>query len=367
LAPQSGSTFAADVPIRGDVSQISPPIRILLVCVVGFLGAYMLFLRPKEETIPPVEPAPNTQTSEPAVSEPGKVAEAAQEAVDATNGKLSEQESVDGVDAGETAATTKTDSETTPKSPEATASAAGVDLNGIPKPVAKAIRQHKVLVLLFWNGKSADDKAVHAALANVNRWHGRVAVQSVSIKKISKYGRVARGVDVEQSPTVVVADTELRAEALVGYVDARTIDQAVVDAFRNSDGLFTDAYLKQVDAVCVQNSNRVAAIPNFYSQGDAKKVDARLTTFDREIQGFIADFNAIKAPKKWRSFKAATAKDYAQGELAVAAFASAVTPKSSGQQMLAAQTRYRTDTKAISNRADKRFDAQGLFRCGSQF
>ena len=36
-----------------------------------------------------------------------------------------------------------------------------------------------------------------------------------------------RGVNLEQSPTVVVADRDLRAETLVGYVDRTTIDQAV--------------------------------------------------------------------------------------------------------------------------------------------
>src|SRR4029078_8818852 len=97
-----------------------------------------------------------------------------------------------------------------------------------------------VVLLSVANGKPDDDKAVHAALKKVDRWDGRVSVQTASIKKISKYGRIARGVDVEQSPTVVVADTRLAAETLVGYVDAETIDQSVVDALRNSGGLFTD-------------------------------------------------------------------------------------------------------------------------------
>jgi hypothetical protein len=86
------------------VSQISPPIRIVLVAAIAFIGAYMLFLRPKDEVTPPAEPAPNVQTDAPAVSKPGKVVEAAQGAVAAANGQLEQQESVDGVDAGEAAA-----------------------------------------------------------------------------------------------------------------------------------------------------------------------------------------------------------------------------------------------------------------------
>ena len=88
--------------------------------------------------------------------------------------------------------------------------------------------------MLFSNGKSYDDKAVEKALTKINRWDGRVFVHTAPLRKISKYGRIARGVNVEQSPTVVVADRDLQAETLVGYVDRATIDQAVVDARRNT-------------------------------------------------------------------------------------------------------------------------------------
>ena len=235
------------MPIREVVSQISPPIRIVLVLAVAVLGAYMLFLRPKPEEIPPVDPA-GTSTSQ-----PGQIRDQAEEAVDSANSQLAQQESVDGVDAGEAAAGTTTATETAPKTGEAAAAAAGVDLSGIPKPIAKAIRKDKALVPLFWNGKSADDKAVHKALADVNRWDGRVFVGAVSIKKISQYGRIARGVDIEQSPTVVIADNQLRAETLVGYVDAATIDQMVVDAFRNTTGLYLTAYERSIDKICTRS------------------------------------------------------------------------------------------------------------------
>jgi hypothetical protein len=140
-----------------------------------------------------------------------------------------------------------------------------------------------------------------------------------------------------------------------------------VDAFRNSGGLFTDAYLKKVDAVCVQHSNKMAAIPNFYGDGSVKGADARVTSYDRAVQGFMRDFNAVKAPKKWRSFKTATARDLAAVELALAQFATAVTPKSSVASVLAAETRYRADVKGPGKRFDKRVNGQGLFRCGSDF
>jgi hypothetical protein len=353
------------------VSQISPPIRILLVVLVAFVGVYMMFMRPKEEVIPPAEPAPNTQTSEPAVSEPGKVAEAAQNAVDATNESLAKQESVDGVDAGEaaagTSAGTKSKAESAAKTGEAAAAEAGIDLNGIPKPIARAIRKDKTLVLLFWNGKSADDKAVHEALANVNRWDGRVFVGSASIKKIAKYGRITRGVDVEQSPTIVVADNQLRAETLVGYVDATTIDQVVVDAFRNTTGLFTDAYLKQVDKVCFQHSNAWASMPNYYVGTSSKTADARMTNATKRFSAFVTDFKAVDAPKKWRSFRSASVADLQTIETAANQFSATLTPSSGSAALVAGMDRFDAKIKPAEKRSNKRFNEQNLFRCGSQF
>jgi hypothetical protein len=354
------------------VSQISPPIRIVLVAAVAFMGVYMMFLRPKDEVIPPADPAPNTQTAQPAVSEPGKVAESAQGAVDAANGQLQEQESVDGVDAGESAAATQTSTKPATRDSQSDIAAAGVDLDGVPSKIARAIRHNKTLVLLFWNGKSADDKAVHKALADVNHWNGRVFVASASINKISAYGRIARGVDVEQSPTVVVADSDLHAETLVGYVDAQTIDQAVVDAFRNTTGIFTDAYLKQVDAVCVHNGNMLASIPtgfaNATSAGGVKKdLDGRLNRFHSKAKHFVADFKAIKAPKKWAAFKRASLADLNVIVTATATVSSTLTPKSSLAEIVAAGKRYGSAIKASDKRQAKRFDRENLFRCGSQF
>jgi hypothetical protein len=347
------------------VSQISPPIRILLVLAIAVTGVYMLFLRPKTEVVPPAAPAPNTQTSAPAQTGAGKAVEAAQNAVKATNGQIQSEESVDGVDAGESAAGTAATTKTA-KSGAAAAAAAGVDLKGLPKPVARAIRHHKTLVLLFWNGKSADDKAVHAAIKKVDRWHGRVYVRTAPIQKIAKYGRIARGVDVEQSPTVVIADQNLHAETLVGYVDALTIDQAVVDAFRNTTGLFTDPYLRKLDSVCVRHSNRWAAVPYYWGDG-VKKVDGRLTRLGNDWHSFVADFKAVKAPKKWSSFRSATVADYSSLTGSIDRLVATVTPKAEPASAVAAAQSFGHAATPVGKRLNHRFDRNGLFRCGSNW
>jgi hypothetical protein len=348
------------VPICEVVSQISPPIRILLVLAVAVMGVYMLFLRPKPVEVPPATPAGTS------VSDPGKIRDAAEDAVDAANGQLAQQESVDGVDAGEaTASATATGA----KGRNAQAGAAGKpgeDLSGLPKPVQKAIRKDKVLVILFSNGKSADDRAVEDAMKKVDRWNGRVYVHTAPLKQISKYGRIARGVSVEQSPTVVVADRDLRAETLVGYSDRTTIDQAVVDARRNSTGLFTSSYLRQIDKVCVQHSNRWHAVP-FYYFGSQRQAERRMKGIDAVWVAFAADFKAVDAPKKWRSFHKASVADLQAYGALVHKASVASGAKASATTIDARITKLEAQAKPISKRANRRFKAEGLLRCGSQF
>jgi hypothetical protein len=355
------------VPIRVVVSQISPPIRVLLLCAVAFLGVYMLFMRPKTEA--PIEPtpAPNVQTGEPAVSEPGKVAEAAQEAVDATNSKLQAQESIDGVDAGEAAAGSSTASGTEKGAKGGAAAPAAVpaDLKGVPAPVKKAIRQDKVLALLFWNNKSADDKAVRAELREVDTWGGRATVHAASIKDISKWGRISRGVNVDQSPTVVVVDTKLRAERMVGYVDSKTIDQAVADALRNTDGLIEDPYLAKINAVCAEHAGPLFAIPDA-DPVDGPELPEIATRLHKLVSSLHGDLKAVPAPKKWRRFKAAALKDSAAHVALLADWRDYLGDKPTIARLASSLDRFGAREARLIRRMNRRFDARHVVSCGRQ-
>ena len=343
------------------MSQISPPIRILLVLTVAVMGVYMLFLRPKPEEIPPLDSAGTS------VSQPGQVRDAAEDAVDAANGQLAQQESVDGVDAGEAAAGTASGTKKAQGGKaQGAAAAPAEDLKGLPKPLRKAIRADKVLVVLFSNGKSYDDKAVEKAVAKVNRWDGRVYVHTAPLRKISQYGRIARGVSVEQSPTVVVADRELRAETLVGYVDRTTIDQAVVDARRNTSGIYLDSYLKSADKVCFDYSNRVDSVP-FYYINSQRQGDRRYAEGDKVWAQFTADYKAIKPSAKWRSFHSATVADVEAYGAAVHKFSVAVTPTMTVPAFFNAYNALKTTVNPIAKRTNKRFAGANLPRCGKQF
>jgi predicted nucleotidyltransferase len=226
------------------MSQISPPIRILLVSAVAFLAAWMLFLRPKDDAGTPAasNPAPATRPVEAggqkAESLAGKAVEKANEATAAQDARA---EQLAG-GAGETAATPSTSSATaTPSADSATPGAEPAKLTknvaaagGLPVRVLHALADRKVVVLLFWQPKAAEDKAVRKALNGVDRHKGKVLAQAAHIKRIAAFGQITRGANVEQSPTIVVVDRNRKVETLVGYVDRMTIDQAVTDALRNS-------------------------------------------------------------------------------------------------------------------------------------
>ena len=229
------------------MSQISPPIRILLVCAVAFMAAWMLFLRPKTESGAPAASTPATAAQPPveaggeeATSLAGKAVEKANEATAAQDARAEELAG----GAGETAAAPATNNataaeQTAPAEEPAKGTAAKLDkqeaaAGGLPLRVLDALGDRKVVVLLFWQPNAAEDKAVRKALAGIDRHDNKVLAHATHIKRIAAYQQITRGAAVEQSPTVVVIDRKRKVESLVGYVDRQTIDQAVTDALRNS-------------------------------------------------------------------------------------------------------------------------------------
>ena len=213
------------------MSQISPPMRIALGAALLFLAVYMVALRPKTATTTPPAPVPagNVHTAAPAQTSLGKdveKAQAASAASDATNAQI--QAATGGSTATTPSTSTASPATTTPATTNATAAKSG----GMPLPVLKAIADHKVMVLLFFNPKALDDQAVRRELRHVGSHHGKVYVKAVDVKAISRYSQITRGVDLSQTPTTVIVDPKLQATALPGFEDADTINQSVADALR---------------------------------------------------------------------------------------------------------------------------------------
>jgi hypothetical protein len=276
----------------------------------------MLFLRPKEEAVPAAPPAastpvpakdPNAQTA----SKPGAAVQQAVRGADnasaradqAAGGAIGETES--GAAPGSTTAPASTGVNTNPvaKAPATgTTSAPGAPvtkeaLKALPKDVRKAVAKRKVIALLFYNNRSADDKAVRRELRRVDRYGNQVFVDAHWIKSVAKYQAITRGVNVDQSPTIVVADANLKAETLVGYVDHETINQAIVDAIRASGGsLIKNPYFRQIDAICTSAEMQIKALQQ---PANAAAVPAYLVG----VQGVTNDVKAkvgnVNPPKKW--------------------------------------------------------------------
>jgi hypothetical protein len=224
------------------MSQISPPIRILLVCAVAFMAAWMLFLRPKDDAGTPAAATPAPAQSRPVDAGGEKAQSLAGKAVEKANEASATETAHAQADAGEAAAapsgSATTPSATAAKGAESAAGAAVpgklAEGKGLPVRVLHALADRKVVALLFWSPKSADDKAVREALAGIDRHNGKVLAHATNVKKIAAYQQITRGADVSQSPTIVVIDRNRKVDTLVGFVDRRSIDQAVTDALRSS-------------------------------------------------------------------------------------------------------------------------------------
>jgi hypothetical protein len=301
------------------MSQISPPIRILLVAVIGLCAAYMLFLRPKDETVAPAAPAaattpvpakdPNAQTQ----SKPGSIVQGAVRHTQSASNRAEQAAGTSvGIDDGKTDGTTSvgpasTGVNTNPvvKAPATgqTATPAAVtkeQLASLPKDVRKAVLKRKVLVMLFYNNRSYDDRAVRRELAHVHTYGNQVFVAAHWIKNVARFQAITRGVDVEQSPTIVVADANLKADTLVGYVDADTIDQAVVDAIRASGGsLIKNPYFRRLDAICTSAEQQAKALQQPASAAAVPAYLVGLQGISTDVQKKV---NGITPPKKWRKF-----------------------------------------------------------------
>jgi hypothetical protein len=205
------------------MSQISPPIRILLVVAVAFLAAYFLFLRPGTEPVPAPVPASGL----------GNAVDAADQTAATGNSAAADASATTADPAAPPVAQTANGTVPAPSKPAPTKAAKKEAALGLPKSVATAVAKKKTLVMLFWNKKAYDDQAVRRELRGINRHKGKVQVHVASITDVARYAPITRGVNLEQSPTVVVVKGDT-ADALVGFVDRESINQSVSDVMRST-------------------------------------------------------------------------------------------------------------------------------------
>jgi hypothetical protein len=160
-------------------------------------------------------------------------------------------------------------------------------------------------------------------------------------------------------------DRNLKVTPLVGYFDTRSIDQAAFDALRNSGGYLKAAYLEKVNKACATtgSESRFVARPNTFSE-----LGTWATGGKRVSRRISSRFAAIKAPKKFRSFKAATMRDHKFLVSYYADWAAFLGKKPTASRFLAGMSKFsgrEAQYAAVAKRYDKRMDAQNLVNCGS--
>ncbi len=119
-----------------------------------------------------------------------------------------------------------------PASRPATSTAAGSVSTpaGRLATVARAMRTHKVVAVLFYNPAAADDQAVKQELAAVPTAHGHVVKLTIPLTELASYTAITEQVPVNISPTLVVIAPNGQAEEIAGFTDRVEIQQRVADA-----------------------------------------------------------------------------------------------------------------------------------------
>ncbi len=222
-------------------------------------------------------------------------------------------------------------------------------------------------MLLFWDRDSADDRAVRRAVRAVDRWNGEVVVRVAPARKVSRYGRITRGADVSQSPTTLVIDRNLKVTSLVGYVDTRTIDQAVLDALRNSGGYLTDPYLAKVNGVCADVGRVSFAVP---APDNSAEFGSYVAGQKRAVRRLQTRFAALKAPKRFAGFRRATMRDHRALASYLADWSAYLGASPSRSRVRSSLTRFESRAAQAGRTGkayDKRMDAKHVLSCGSNF
>ena len=168
------------------MDQISPPFRIAIVAMLAVCALWFTVLKPKD-------PGTDTAASDPTapgvtgLSNDVNAAKGAAAKSDAANAKVQAA-------TGGTAA--KTDATATSKSATTGAHAAVAGKNGTTAkagtggasaPLLRALDRKDTVVLLFWNRRGSDDRAVRRAVRATARHHGRVVVKAAPVAQVARY------------------------------------------------------------------------------------------------------------------------------------------------------------------------------------
>ena len=109
-----------------------------------------------------------------------------------------------------------------------------VAAGGIPAQqaaVESELKQGKVVAVLFWNPKGADDVKVRKELQAVGKkLGGKLAVHTAEAKQVGAYGSITQAIQVYQTPTILFVNGKGLTTTLTGFTDAFSIEQTIDEA-----------------------------------------------------------------------------------------------------------------------------------------
>jgi hypothetical protein len=100
----------------------------------------------------------------------------------------------------------------------------------VPRPVANALADGKVVVLLFTEKGGADDQATARHFAAVSQLGNGVRSFRAGISELGRYAGIVAKLGITQAPSIVIVRPNLRAvPPIEGYVETQYLVQRVKD------------------------------------------------------------------------------------------------------------------------------------------
>ncbi len=96
--------------------------------------------------------------------------------------------------------------------------------------VEDELTQGRIVALLFWSPKGADDAAVRSAIEKLAKSDHGLSVHVVAAKEVASFGSITRGIQVYGTPTTLIVGAHGKTQTLNGLQDAYAIRQAINEA-----------------------------------------------------------------------------------------------------------------------------------------
>jgi hypothetical protein len=103
------------------------------------------------------------------------------------------------------------------------------------REVEHELSQQRTVLILFWNPRAAEDRAVRNELPAVQRkLRKKIALHYASAKQVGEFGTVTHAVQVTQTPTLLIVNPKGQTTTRTGLIDAFAIEQAISEAGKAS-------------------------------------------------------------------------------------------------------------------------------------